>query len=288
MPGQDKMGKITDPGYYGKGIYATENLYYASLYGNGYQLLQDNQKTSIVFCRAIYNKSKVLELHDLSLAGQKINKKIADDYGIHHAYVGNSVNFTPVDPCEKENNDIFAEEYVFPNKYQIIPIYSFMIMKADHYILWKDENLEGSENSSYLKELSQRIEVNVYGKSSYEEAIEVIKLKKHNKVKLITNGGQGLTGKKLIEKSRDIIGSNFVCLVFAGTLEHMSWVENMENVLLTTDTDAFKKFAELKMNQTDVLDYIKYLENLHSLKFKIKEDSLLKFPLAEKKIRYKD
>lgn len=285
MPGSDKMKQL-DPGYYGKGIYATDDVFYASLYGNSYKILENNQKTSIVYCRAIYNKNKVMELHDTSFMGKPIESSIVKEYGINHAYVGNSKRFCPVDPKYKDQNDIFAQEFVFPNKYQIIPICSFMVMKADHLILWKDENIQNSENAEYMRDLSKRIEVNLYGKKSVEEAVEVVKLKKYNKIKLITNGGNQLSGKKLIEESRKIIGSNFVCLVFARSTNHFEWVKNMENVLLTFNAEAFRKFAALKMNQKDVLDYIDYLEKLHGFKYKINKESLLRFPLADKKIEY--
>ena len=42
MPGQDKLPNKTDSGYYGKGIYATENMFYASKYANGYKDLEFN------------------------------------------------------------------------------------------------------------------------------------------------------------------------------------------------------------------------------------------------------
>lgn len=41
----------------------------------------------------------------------------------------------------------------------------------------------------------KKIEVNVFFKNSVEEAINLIRLKKYNKIKLITNGGHELTGK---------------------------------------------------------------------------------------------
>ncbi|KAK8875571.1 hypothetical protein M9Y10_005740 [Tritrichomonas musculus] len=281
MPGKDAMTHTLDEGYFGKGIYATENLFYACLYGNGYQVLQPNQKTNVFLCRSIFNLNKVTEMNQLHM-GEAISPDIVNNFGINHAYVGNTTGFHPISPSDFDKNDIAAEEFVFPNKYQIIPICSFMVMRTDHLILWKDDNINNEENSEYMKELTKKIEVNVYGRKTWEEAVEVLKLKKHNRIKLITNGGAGLTGKKLIEEARKIIGSNFVCLVFANSAEHLDWVLKMENVLFTNDPETFRKFASLGMTEKEVLDYIDFIEKSKNIKFNINQKELLNFPLANK------
>lgn len=52
-----------------------------------------------------------------------------------------------IDSASKDKNYLSAEEFVFPNKFQIIPVYSFTVMRKDHYILWKDDNVENEEKS---------------------------------------------------------------------------------------------------------------------------------------------
>lgn len=71
MPGQDELPNKTDSGYYGKGIYATDNMFYASKYANGYKGLNFNGKTHVICCMSVYDTSKVNELHDLSFYGKK-------------------------------------------------------------------------------------------------------------------------------------------------------------------------------------------------------------------------
>ena len=217
-------------------------------------------------------------MNDLSYKGKKIDKDIEKNYGINHALVGISNEFLPISESEKEDNDIYGEEFVFADKYQIIPICSFTMMRKDHYILWKDEKIDDNENLSYLEKISKQMEVNIYPKRSVEESLEIIRTKKHSKIKLITNAGQNLSGKKLIEESRKIIGSNFICLVFASSLGHMEWVRNMENVLFTNNPDYFKKFAKIKLNQKEILEFANELMSKYDYKFKINEDELLKFP----------
>ena len=128
-----------------------------------------------------------------------------------------------------------------------------------------------------MEELGKKIEVNVYFKKELNEAVDLIKLKKRNKIKLITNGGNNLTGKKLIEESRKIYKSNFVCLVFARDNKHLDWVTKMENVLFTSNPEYFKKFAAIDMEKKAVLNFANELEKVNNIKFNINEDSLLKF-----------
>ena len=148
------------------------------------------------------------------MPGKKIDSEITKNFGIHHAFVGSSKQFTPIEKSEKDRNYISANEFIFPNKYQIIPIYSFTVMRKDHFILWKDENFDNSENQKYLQEISMKTQVNVYNTKSVDEALKVIETKKRNKFK-------EETGRKLIEGARKIINSNFVCFVFAHDLRHL-------------------------------------------------------------------
>lgn len=79
-----------------------------------------------------------------------------------------------------------------------------------------------------MKELSNKINVNIYFEETIEDAIDIIDIKKYNRLKLITNGGESLSGKKLIEDARKILHSNFVCLVFARNRDHLKWILQME------------------------------------------------------------
>lgn len=151
-------------------------------------------------------------------------------------------------------------------------------MRKDHYILWKDENIANKEKSGYLKELSKNLEVNIYSMNNIEDALKIIRIKKHVMFKLITNDTDG---KKFIEEARSLIETNFICLVFSNSTKNMEWVSHMENVLLTTDSNDFKKFASLKMNKSDIISFANELKRKYETseyKFKINENELLHFP----------
>ena len=213
------------------------------------------------------------------MPGKKIDSEITKNFGIHHAFVGSSKQFTPIEKSEKDRNYISANEFIFPNKYQIIPIYSFTVMRKDNFILWKDENFDNSENQKYLQEISIKTQVNVYNTKSVDEALKVIETKKRNKFKLITNGGgQEETGRKLIEGARKIINSDFVCFVFAHDLRHLKWITKMTNVLYSSNFDDFKKFVDLNLNEDDVYNFALELKNKHGYDFKLDKNQMLNFP----------
>lgn len=278
MPGKDTLTHSTDDGWYGKGIYATDNMIYSAFYSSGYHLLSKNEKAHIICCIAIYNESNTINIESKSqYQGKPISVKVAQSSGMHKILVGSLNGFEPIKESNKDNNYISAREFVFPNKYQIIPIYSFTIMRKEHFILWKDDDIRNSENAEYMKDLQKEMEVNVYGVDSVSKAVEIIQRKKRNKIKLMTNAGKSLTGKKLIEEARKIIGSNFVCLVFARSHGHLEWIKDMENVLFTTSSDDFRRFAKLDMNKTEILNFAHDLEKEYDCKFKINENELLNF-----------
>lgn len=92
----------TDPGYYGQGIYATDNPYYALMYSNGFHELGINQKAYIICCRSIYNETKIVNISDIKeYYGKPIKPDIKNAFGINHAFVGDSTKPYPFLPIDK-------------------------------------------------------------------------------------------------------------------------------------------------------------------------------------------
>ena len=281
MPGQGNIEQ-RDEGYYGSGIYATDNMFYAAAYANGeFALLSFNERAPVICCLSIYNEDYVEDMNDYYYE-HETSDVIKSKYGIHRAFVGSISNYLPMPESSIDKSFVYGTEYVFPNKYQIIPICSFTVKRTDHFILWKDENIESNENKYYMEILSYKSEVNVYFMDNVDNAIELIELKKRNKFKLITNAGIDLSGKKLINEARKIVGSNFICLVFAMSESHLDWVCKMENVLFTNDEDDFRKFAEIELNNEEIIKFANELGDKYSVKFKINEKSLLNFRVLRK------
>ena len=84
-----------------------------------------------------FSAHKFLILNMLMISGNLNNK-----YGIYKFFVSNVNNFEVISELEAYNSYIVANEFVFPNKYQIVPICSFNVMRTEFYILWANENEE--------------------------------------------------------------------------------------------------------------------------------------------------
>lgn len=139
-----------DEVFYGKGVYASEVPFPTPLYVDASKYKNNDGKTQVICCRTFFNDELL-----------------------------------PAGLLKKERNETKASEFVFTNKFQfIIPFCSLTVMQRDHYINWKDENINNMD-IEFLKELSIKIEVNVYIKENINDALKVIQNKKHARVKLI-------------------------------------------------------------------------------------------------------
>lgn len=125
-----KGKKVTDAGFYGKGIYSTDNAFYAALYGkdNKNTILRVTEKANLFGCRVIYYEDKVKDLYEQvknykehSYYGKNIDDDIVENFGANHALVGSKLKFVPIEEKDKDQSIIYANEYVFPNSYKIIP-----------------------------------------------------------------------------------------------------------------------------------------------------------------------
>ena len=174
--------------------------------------------------------------------------------------------YHPIIKEEANDHYLAAGEFVFPNKFQLIPIGSFTIKRPEYCIILNhnDKKLLSNKN----------MKVNVYSSDSIEKGLEFVEKKKFNKIKLITNN------KKFIEETRKIIKSNFICLVFSNIIiNNIEWSSKMENVLFTNDENDFHEFVELKMTNENILNFSQKLENKFQKKFNLNKNDLFKFPL---------
>lgn len=255
--------------HYGVGIYTTSRLHSALGYAESRSKI--NGIGFVLMCKTFFNKSYIYEIKDDKDEKDKlIGPNIINNFGINY----------------------FSKKkyYVFPNTEQVVPICSFKIMRADHLILWKDDNIHNFENSKYLKYLSEKMQMNVYHTSSNEEGLKIAKRKKNNRIKLITNAGikapdqVDTPGKMFIDGVRNLVHSNFICLVFANSLGHIEWVSKMENVLLTNNPKHFREFAALKFEDDELEKFVGKIESdyKNKLKFNINKKTWLEFNLTDK------
>lgn len=274
MPGQDMIGPQIDNGYFGKGIYATDNIFYASMYSNGYKILKFNEKVSVIGCLGIFSESHSSEILDATQDGLTLPDDKIKFYGIHHALIGSKNNYYPIVENDKDKSFIVANELVFPNKYQIIPFCSFTVMRTPFYILWADES---SHYSSYCDHLKIKLLENIYYVNSKEKAVEIATIKKRNVIKLIISFIHESWAKEVIENVRNVYRSTTVCLIFDDKLNHIDLAASMENVLCTNEVNYLNDFADINMDINSILRFSNDLKNRYERSFDIDRSSILNF-----------
>ncbi|KAK8876070.1 hypothetical protein M9Y10_006254 [Tritrichomonas musculus] len=275
MPGKDEV-KQTDDGYYGKGIYATDNIFYATMYSNDYNILNDREKTSVLCCISFYNDNQktIIERKDMDQYSSKpLPEIIEENCGIHTAFVGSCRGFIPFDPEEDQIDDLLitANEFVFPNNFQIVPICSLTVMKPEFFILWINTTNNFKE---YLNELKSSVEENVYYTDSIEHAFYIAENKKRNKIKLILTCNKIDECDNYICAIREIFQSNFVCLVFSDDLKLKEIAEDNENVLFANEINLLFKFVEMNFNKFELKSFCHILESKYNLNLRITKQAL--------------
>ncbi|KAK8838548.1 hypothetical protein M9Y10_033177 [Tritrichomonas musculus] len=220
----------TDKSYFGKGIYATDNIFYASLYGNNYRQMKANDISSVFCCLSIHNPKYATDIKDdvdeELVAGKPLPEKIINNYGIHRVLVGDKKSYHVIQKEEIIDSNLVAYEFVFPNKYQIIPIFSFKVMRSDFYILWADEN---GKHIKYSNDLRKNVAENIYYSSGGAAIAEIVERKKKNKIKLIISYENPDSARSIIEGVRDCYGSDIVCLIFSTDEKQIKFAESIEN-----------------------------------------------------------
>ena len=220
------------------------------------------------------------------------NKKVVKN-GLHFARVksnsGQIINEN--DLKEKIRNNLIGKEYVITEKEQVLPLFNLDFKINESLIIWRDPTI--NENKSYAKVfnvskmyINQFLRINAYFKDSIENALELIKRKKLNKIILISNIGLDLSGKKLMEIARKILDFPVIILFFSKNLMHLKWIQEEKNILFTSDTNFYKKYI-LNYNEKDLIELKKEIENNFKIKLQFTRD-YLKFPKFIGNRKFKD
>ena len=125
-----------------------------------------------------------------------------------------------------------------------------------------------------MKFIEQYAEYNIYPCETTNEALELIKRKKYNKIILISNVGTDLGGKKFIDEARKIIGNNVIALFLAYNINHLNWIKNYKNALFSNDPYFYEEYLKCfndkygyveKANK--ILELKQTIENYYKVKF---------------------
>ena len=288
--------RSADTAFFGPGIYMTDMLDYAGFYAfesnewdkfdNHHKIRNVNETFNIVASQVFYDKSKYEKCYEKT-------DKIIQKNGIRYVNVDASG-----DPLSKEQTKsngykkFIGTEFVIPSKNQILPLYSITLKRNEYYCLWKDYHF--THQTSYtshaleVKNIAkQLLGINMYGVGEFEEALDIIKRKKYNKVILLSNVGNEEKAKEFINEIRKILRFNVVVLFFTASIGHLDWIKDFPNALFTVDDDIFKEyilnFTENGLNKLKEKIEIEYGQKLNNFK------ADLSYPLFEeaKNLDYK-
>ena len=220
------------------------------------------------------------------------NKKVVKN-GLHFARVksnsGQIINEN--DLKEKNRNNLIGKEYVITEKEQVLPLFNLDFKINESLIIWRDPTINENKSNAKVFNVSkmyinQFLRINAYFKDSIENALELIKRKKLNKIILISNIGLDLSGKKLMEIARKILDFPVIILFFSKNLMHLKWIQEEKNILFTSDTNFYKKYI-LNYNEKDLIELKKEIENNFKIKLQFTRD-YLKFPKFIGNRKFKD
>ena len=254
--------------FFGPGIYMTDMLDYSGFYAyenekggkfaNHHKIRKVNDFFTIVASQIFYDSSK------FERCFSKTQEKIKEN-GIRYILVDAKGDALTKDKT-KENgyNKFIGVEYVIPNERQILPLYSITLKRSEYYCLWKDYHFTHktpyTEHALNVKNYAKQLMgINVYGVGEFDEALNIIRRKKYNKVILLSNIGPDVEkAKKFINDIRAILTFDVVIMFFTANLSHLNWVKEFPNALFTTSDTYFKEYI-FNFNQ----------EGLNNLKSKI-------------------
>jgi len=263
-----KEGKIK---WFGPGIYMTDMLDYAGFYAfnrdniskkfeNHHAIRKIGETFTIVASEVFYDKKKFENCYNYT-------DDSIPERGIR--YVKVNAKGHPLSINESKGNDykkFIGTEYVIPDKNQILPLYSITLKRNEYYCLWKDYHFthetEYTEEAIHVKNIAkQLLGINIYEVGEFDEALDIIKRKKYNKVIILSNVGVVDQTKQFIEDIRKILNFNVIILFFTASIEHLKWIKDIPNTLFTIDDCFFKDYI-LNFNET----------GLNNLKVKIEEE----------------
>ena len=131
------------------------------------------------------------------------------------------------------------------------------LKRQEYCIIWRDNNFSPKpvfDNKfdeifkKFLKErmkyIQQFAEYNIYTCETTNEALELVKRKKYNKIILISNVGKDLGGKAFIDEARKIIGNDVITLFLAYNIKHLDWIKNYQNALFSNEPNFYETYLE--------------------------------------------
>lgn len=274
---------------HGRGVYFTDLLDYCWYYGgkdnrdNLNKIPKVNETFSLIACCIYYNKDGWRQVYDEKYDPQK-----------------NEINFALVDAetetlIEPDRTKFVGTEYVIWDLNQICPFLSAKLRRMEYCVIWRDVNFSSKAvyNNEFdeifkeflkerMKYIRQMANFNIYAFDNSDEALELVKRKRYNKIILISNVGPDYSGKTFISKARKILKNDVISLFLAYDDSHLDWITKYKNTLFSNSSDFYEKYLQCFEEGKDTYDEIiklkEKLEEYYDVEFDFNDD-FLKFPL---------
>ena len=280
---------------HGKGVYFTDMLDYCWFYGgeksnrsNGNKIPKNNETFTLIACSIYYDKNGFRQVKDYKYTPKKNE--------INFAYAKEDFSTIKESP---DKTKFFGTEYVIWDLDQICPFIGAKLKRNEFCVIWRDNNFSSKPVyhnqfdaifKDFLKErlkyIKQFAEFNIYPCETTNEALELIRKKKYNKIILISNVGTDLGGKKFVDEARKIIGNDVIALFLAYNIKHLDWIKNYKNALFSNKPNFYEEYLncfndEFYDKKDKILELKGTIENHYKVKFNF-DDKFLDYP------KYKD
>ena len=221
----------------------------------------------------------------------------------------NEINFAYADAefetlIEPDEKKFFGTEYVIWDLNQICPFISAKLKRNEFCVIWRDNNFSSEPvyNNQFdeifkkflkerMKYINQNAKYNIYPCQTSQEALNLIKRKKYNKIILISNVGTDLGGKHFINEARKIIGNDVIALFLAYNKSHLDWIKNYPNAIFSNEPKFYEEYLECFNDDYNInkkiRELISKLENHYDVKFNF-NDKFLDFPYYKEGGKYSD
>ena len=285
---------------HGKGIYFTDVLDNCWFYGgkdnrcNGNIIPKIDDTFTFIACSTYYDKNGYKRVIDYKYTPKKneINFAFADN--VFDTIIG-----------EPDKSKFYGTEYVIKDLAQICPFIGAKLKRKEYCVIWRDNNFSSKpiyQNEfdkifkQFLNErmryIEQYAEQNIYPFETTEEALQLIKRKKYNKIILISNVGTDLGGKKFIDEARKILNNDVLTLFLAYNIKHLDWIKNYKNALFSNEPSFYEEYLkcfseEYYDKKSQILDLKLKIENHYKVKFNF-DEKFLEFPNYKCEGKYGD
>ena len=236
---------------HGKGVYFTDMLDYCWFYGgqkdnrsNGNKIPKLNEVFTCIASSIYYDQNGFRRVKDYKYTPKKNE--------INFAYARDDFSTIKDNP---NKNKFYGTEYVIWDLEQICPFIGMKLKRQEYCVIWRDNNFSAKPvyNNKFdeifkkflkerMKYIQQFAEHNIYTCETTNEALEIVKRKKYNKIILISNVGSDLGGKEFIDQARKIIGNDVITLFLAYNIEHLNWIKNYKNSLFSNEPNFYEKY----------------------------------------------